>query len=130
MAGDSEIHIIRPRPVMLVVMWHRTTASRMSTSNEPKLTDFRTHDGARQFLSLPQSQLWYAVRDHVAKLNGATLTGFVCDDVTEAWIDFTCQEHSFTINDQYGEYWFFANDPECPESILRLVAAHFAKLLA
>ncbi len=95
----------------------------------PPLTDFRMHDGSRHFLSLPQSQLWYAVRDHVLTLNGAELIGFLCDHVTEAWIDFAFKDHEFTINDQLGEYWFFAKDPECPETVLLLVANHFAQLL-
>jgi hypothetical protein len=64
------------------------------------------HDGSRQFGELPQRVGWYAVRDHVLRLPGASLTGFLCDGVTEAWIDFAFAGHAFTINDQFGEYWF------------------------
>ena len=87
------------------------------------------HDGSRHFGDLPQTALWYDVRDHVARLAGATLTGFVTDDVTEAWIDFTYRGHAFSINDQFGDYWFFVNDPNCPAEILCEVLSHFAKLL-
>ncbi len=75
------------------------------------LSDFRAHDGSREFASLPQSELWYAVRDHVEKLEGATLTGFLCDGVLEAWIDFSFRNHDFSINDQFSEYYFFVKDP-------------------
>lgn len=94
-----------------------------------ELLDFRACDGSRQFATLPQSELWYAVRDHVAKLPGAKLTRFLCDNVTEAWIDFEYSGYRFTVNDQLAEYWFFSNDPRCPDEILEHVVDHFRKLL-
>jgi len=87
------------------------------------------HDGSLHFGDLPQTMLWYAVRDHVARLPGAALTGFVADDVTEAWIDFTYRGHTFSINDQLGDYWFFVKDPACPDDVLSEVLSHFAELL-
>ena len=93
------------------------------------LLDIRTKDGSRKFASLPATRDWYAVRDHVQSLEGATLTEFLCDGVTEAWIDFAFQDESFTINDQFGEYWFFANNPACPEPSLHAVKAHWSALL-
>ena len=51
------------------------------------------------------------------------------DGITEAWIDFTCAGYEFTINDQFGEYWFFVNDATCPDNILRRVESHFGKVL-
>ena len=56
-------------------------------------------DGSRNFAYLPESKDWYAVRDHVKKLRGAQLTKFLCDDVTEAWIDFAYRGFNFSIND-------------------------------
>jgi hypothetical protein len=94
-----------------------------------KLLDFRAHDGSRKFAELPQTELWYTVRDHVQKLPGALLTGFLCDRVTEAWIDFEFRGHSFSINDQFGEYWFFVKDPACPDATLDEVVTHFQSLL-
>lgn len=32
----------------------------------------------------------------------------------------------FSINDQYGDFWFFVQDPSCPEALLARVAAHFS----
>jgi hypothetical protein len=87
------------------------------------------HDGSRQFGSLPQNLLWHPVRDHVQNLPGAALTEFVCDDVTEAWIDFTYEGHAFTINDQFGEYAFFVADPACRDDVLVAVLGHFERLL-
>jgi hypothetical protein len=70
----------------------------------PTLMNLPMHDGSRQFGSLPQKVLWHGVRDHVARLRGAAVTKLLCDDVTEAWVDFSCGGHAFTINDQFGEY--------------------------
>jgi len=66
----------------------------------------------------------------VRDLSGARLTGFLEDHVTEAWIDFTYRQHSFTINNQFGEYWFFVDDPACPDAVLAEVTTHFSKILS
>jgi hypothetical protein len=55
----------------------------------PRIFDMRMADGSRHFAELSETKNEYAVRDHLAKLDGATLTGFVTDDVTEAWMDVT-----------------------------------------
>ncbi len=101
----------------------------VAMTRKPILINVRMHDGSRHFLSLPQSRSWYAVRDYVAKLDSAILTDFLCDEVTEAWIDFTFAHHTFTINNQFGEYWFFVKDCECPDSVLQSVAEHFNGIL-
>jgi hypothetical protein len=93
------------------------------------LMDIRANDGSRQFASLPATRDWYAVRDHAQSLAGATLTRFLCDGVTEAWIDFAFDGESFTINDQSGEYWFFVQNPACAERTLRAVRGHWETLL-
>lgn len=87
------------------------------------------NDGSRHFGALPQTVLWYELRDHIKKLAGATVTGFITDDVTEAWIDFTYRGQQFSVNDQYGEYWFFVADPQCPDELLTAVLAHCSLLL-
>jgi hypothetical protein len=69
-----------------------------------RIDDLRMRDGSRHFAALPETRDWYAVRDHVRWLPGAELTGFLCDGVTEAWIDFRFRGHRFSINDQYGDY--------------------------
>lgn len=94
-----------------------------------RLLDLRMKDGVRHFGSLPFSRSWESVRDHVQQLDGARLSGFLTDGVTEAWIDFELEGHRFSINNQLGEFWFFVADPSCPELLLRVVLAHFAGLL-
>ena len=83
----------------------------------------------RHFAGLPQTRRWYDARAHVERLTGATLTGFVTDHVTEAWIDFTYAGHHFSINDQGGQYGFFVVDPACPDEVLLRVLRHFEPLL-
>ena len=90
----------------------------------------KMHDGSRHFALLLQTVSWDTVRDHIPKLSGACVTGFVCDGITEAWIDFAFEGHSFSINDQLGEYWFFVQDPDCPDDILLEVMGHFEHLPA
>jgi hypothetical protein len=94
-----------------------------------QLKNYIMHDGSRCFGDLPATVLWYAVREHVTRLPDAQLTGFLTDNVTEAWIDFRYGGHDFSINDQFGDYWFFVNDPACPDLLLRQVLAHFELLL-
>ena len=95
-----------------------------------RVFDMRMADGSRHFGDLPESYdadspEWYRVRDAVAALAGATLTGFTTDDVTEAWIDFRLCGHAFSVNNQNGSWWFFVDDPLCPEQLLELVLDHF-----
>jgi hypothetical protein len=94
-----------------------------------QLFDITMNDGSRHFGDLPQTVLWYELRDHIAHLSGAVITGFITDDVTEAWIDFTYLGHHFSVNDQYGDYWFFVDDPACPDDVLRDVLEHCKKRL-
>lgn len=99
-----------------------------------RIFDHRMHDGSRNFAGLPEvysaeCPQWESLRDHVAALPGAVLTGYVTDQVTEAWIDLTYREHVFSINNQAGEWWFFVQDPACPDEILDEVLRHYEALL-
>ena len=87
------------------------------------------NDGSRHFGALPQTVLWYDLRDHIEGLSGAVVTDFVTDHVTEAWIDFTYSGFRFSVNDQFGEYWFFVENPNCPDDILKAVMSHCEVLL-
>ncbi|KKM60118.1 hypothetical protein LCGC14_1545120 [marine sediment metagenome] len=89
-----------------------------------ELMDIKAHDGSRQFLAIPQALDWDRMRDHIAGLPGATVSDFLTDHVTEVWIDFSYRAHTFTVNNQFGEYWFFVSPADCPEEILRTVAHH------
>ena len=95
----------------------------------PHLTHSIMHDGSRCFLSLHPAAGWMAVREHVACLEGAEVTSFLTDGITEAWLDFSYAGYKFNVNDAPGDYWFFVSDPACPDTLLQVVADHFASLL-
>lgn len=84
------------------------------------------HDGSRMFGDPIQHVPWDQLRDHFAAMPGAEVTAFVTDHVTEAWIDFTYKGHNFSVNTQYGEYWFFVDDPTCSEEVLQEVLDYSA----
>jgi hypothetical protein len=89
-----------------------------------KLLNSSMNDGSRHFGDLPQTVLWYELRDHIERLDGAKVTDFVTDHITEAWIDFSYRGYRFSVNDQFGDYWFFVEDPNCPDEILNAVLSH------
>jgi len=93
------------------------------------LLNFRMNDGSRHFVSLPESYPLESFRDRMAKLPGAAITGFLTDQVTEVWIDFSYEGHAFTINNPFGEYWFFVRDPKCDDAILRKIIDHASGFL-
>lgn len=88
------------------------------------------HDGSRQFAELPEVCAWEVFRQHIERLPGAAVTDFLTDHVTEMWLDFSFRGHSFTVNNQYGDFWFFVRDPACPDDILTAVVEHCEPLLA
>jgi hypothetical protein len=94
-----------------------------------RVFDLRMHDGSRHFGGLPETHTeppeWYALRDAVGALSGAALTGFVTDDVTEAWVEFHFRGQDFSVNNQHGNWWFFVADPSCPDELLVAVLDHF-----
>ena len=103
-------------------------------SAEVPLYDLRMHDGSRHFGSFPERGLaepdWHLLRAAIPELAGAIETGFVTDQVTEAWLDFTFAGHAFSLNNQHGEWWCFVRDPAAPDVALRAVLRHFAAVLA
>jgi hypothetical protein len=54
------------------------------------------------------------------------VTAYITDGVTEVWVDFAFCGYTFSINDQFGAYWFFVDDPACPDALLRSVLVHFS----
>ena len=91
--------------------------------------DLRVHDGSRHFLVLPESCSWAALTRHLCRLPGLTITDEISDGVLEIWIDFRLEGQDFTINNQMGEYWFFAEDAACDEALLRRIEAHIVAFL-
>lgn len=90
-----------------------------------KLFDVNFGDGSRNFADLPETFFFDRLREIAGTLEGAVETGFLTDWVTEVWLDFVYRGHNFSINNQNGEYWFFVDDPECPDEILTEVIEHF-----
>jgi hypothetical protein len=94
----------------------------------PQLTDFRMHDGSRHFVSLAESAAPRQLLLHVFRL-GFAVPYFYISVGFESWLDFWYRGHRFTVNNQFGEYWFFVKNPACPTEVLDRVASHFGKLL-
>lgn len=94
-----------------------------------ELLNVLMNDGSRQFAELPQAVLWHELRAHIERFDGAAVTDFITDGVTEAWIDFAYHGYHFSVNDQLGNYWFFVDDPSCPDEILESVVSHCKLLL-
>lgn len=96
--------------------------------------DMRMADGSRHFASLPETYQvydpqWDQLHQHLAQTPGAAVTGFITDQVTEAWIDFSYRGHCFSANNQHGSWWLFVADPSCPAEILEEVYRYCEALL-
>jgi hypothetical protein len=87
-------------------------------------------DKSRHFGALPQTILWHRLSDHINNLAGAKVTHFITDEITEAWLDFSFCGHRFSVNDQFGEYWFFVDNPKCSDQILEAVLRHCELVLS
>lgn len=90
------------------------------------LTDIRMHDGSRDFLSLPVRRTPQQLKNSLKGLRhvrGVKLA----QDVVESWLSFSWHGWEIAINDPFGEYWFFAENPETPEPILEEIRDHFVR---
>jgi hypothetical protein len=94
-----------------------------------KILELIMKDGSRHFGELPQTVLWHELRDHIERLEGAAITNFITDNITEAWIHFTYSGYHFSVNDQFGDYWFFVDNPKCPDNILEAILSHSKRLI-
>lgn len=94
-----------------------------------KLFDIRMNDGSRNFADLPESIFFDKLHEHAKAFINAEVTGFVTDWVTEVWLDFEYRGNKFSINNQMGEYWFFVENPNCPDEVLLEVLEYFEILL-
>lgn len=93
------------------------------------LLDIRMHDGSRHFATLPENSSWEIFRQHVDALEGTLVSDYLTDGITEMWLDFSFRGHSFTVNNQFGEFLFFVRDPCAPVELLAAVTHHFQTLL-
>ena len=44
-------------------------------------------------------------------------------------MNFSFRGYNFSVNNQMGEYWFFSENAECPETVLDKIVEHCEKLL-
>ena len=72
---------------------------------------------------------WNKLRRHIKRLDGVTNVTLLTDNVTEAWIDFNFRGHGFSVNNPFGDYWFFVRDPQSPDDVLETVLSHCRDLL-
>ena len=93
------------------------------------LLDHRAQDGSRCFGAIPQTVPLQRLRWHLAAIPGLTFGTVVPNDEVDAWMEFTFAGHRFTVHDPYGEYWFFVEDPEAPDLLLRMLMEHCVTLL-
>jgi len=82
------------------------------------------------FYRFPQTRFWHELRDHLLALPGLAVTDFTDAPVVASWLDFTFRGHRFTINAESGEFVFFVEDANCPESVRTEITAHFESLVA
>jgi hypothetical protein len=95
-----------------------------------ELRNEKMNDGSRHFVDFPVEAAFFDdFADHVEELEGAEITEFLTDGIVEMWLDFEFHGHKFSVNNQWDDYWFFVEDPNCPEEILLEIIDHFRKLL-
>jgi hypothetical protein len=82
------------------------------------------------FRKFAQTCFAYQLRDHLAGLQGAAITDTIDAPIAGSWIEFTYGGHSFTINEEAGEFVFSVEEPECPQCLLSDVSAHFEPFFA
>ena len=97
--------------------------------DDAEITSFIMHDGSRRFLSLPESILSGALFDRIGAMPNTRVTEFI-ETIPESWIDFEFHGFEFSINTQFGEYWFFVRDRNCPDDILIDIRDRFATILS
>jgi hypothetical protein len=88
----------------------------------------KIESGARHFADLPEVVFFDEFYDHTEKLEGAEINEFTMDGVVEMWLEFEFRGQNFFVGNQFGDYWFLVENPECPEEILIEVASHYREL--
>lgn len=89
-----------------------------------RLFNFKAEGGARQFARVPETMTWPDLLSQLQTVPGLTVGNSSIDNTAEAWIEFSYRGHSFKVNNQFGDYGFFVQDPSCPDEILLEVVNH------
>jgi hypothetical protein len=93
------------------------------------LLEKKLKSGARHFIDMPEVVFFDDLYEHAENLDGAEIIAFETDGTLEMWLEFEFREHKFFVGNKFGDYWFLVENPQCPEDILLLIAAHFRRLL-
>lgn len=93
------------------------------------LLEMKMNDGSRHFVDLPEVVFFDELCEHAEELRGAEITEFIADGIVEMWLDFKFRGHKFSVTNQFGDYWFFVENPACPDEILLEIIEHFRELL-
>ena len=93
------------------------------------LLETKMTDGSRHFVDLPEVVFFDEFYDHTEEFDGADITEFIADGVIKMRLEFEFREHKFSVTNQFGDYWFFVANPECPDEILLGVIEHYRQLL-
>jgi hypothetical protein len=93
------------------------------------LLENKLNAGARHFVDMPEVVFFDELYEHAENLPGVEIIEFLMDGTLEMWLEFKFRGNKFFIGNNYGDYWFLVEDPECDEEILLEIAAHFRKLL-
>ena len=82
-------------------------------------------DNSLLFFDMLENISWNELRSQIKSLHDAQITGWLTDEITEFWLDFTFRGYRFTINNPMGEFWFFAEDAKCPQEVLDVIINQF-----
>ena len=94
-----------------------------------ELLENKMNDCSRHFVDMPEVVFFDELADHAEELEDAEITEFITDGVVEMWLEFEFRGHKFSVNNKFGDYWFFVQAPNCPDEILLEVIDHFRQLL-
>lgn len=86
-------------------------------------------DGSRLFAEFPQSIFFDEFYDYTKKLGNVANVEIITDGIVEMWVDFEYRKNKFSVNNQFGDYWFFVEDANCSDGILLEVCEHFRPIL-
>lgn len=93
------------------------------------LMDIRMRDGSRHFLVLRETLSAPEIGMRLEAIPGIR----ICDVVEggfEWWMTFQCMGWRFSINNPFGELWVFAENPDCPDDILRCLSGRLSDALS
>jgi hypothetical protein len=86
-------------------------------------------DGSRHFLSLRQTIRIQDIHARLEAIPGVRICQ-ISGGGLEWWISFQCMGWRFAVNNPFGELWFFANDPACPDDILLCLSRRISEALS